>query len=554
MADTTSLAQKLFPTVERTVADSEAQYPPRRLAPGAPVTRFAPSPTGFMHIGGLFAALISERIAHQGGGVFFVRIEDTDKKREVAGATDIIRTTFAQYGINVDEGLVQTGMPLGAYGPYLQSERLDLYATCAKHLVAEGRAYPCFCTSDALAANTAAQEAQKVRPGYRGAWARCRTRSVEEAYALIQAGTPYVIRLRSEGDFDHRKVSVEDSIKGTLALPENDLDTVLLKSDGYPTYHFAHIVDDHFMHTTHVIRGDEWLSSTPLHLELWNAFGWTAPHYGHIAPIQKVDAGGKRKLSKRKDPEADMRYYDEKGYPAQAVIEYLLNLANSNFEDWRKEHPTSDYREFSFSLNKLNVSGALFDEAKLMSISKELIACMPVEEMYTRMTAWLTVHDSALYDIVTTDPAYTQSILGIEKEGAKRKDIRAWSDARDELAYFFDTDFRVDTALLTSDTPKEVVIEVFNRFLETYDPSDDASVWFGKVQTIATTLGYAENLKAFKQNPTAYKGHVGSIAQLLRIAVTSKTKTPDLHTVMHVLGEERVRNRIQTCTTALTTV
>ncbi len=545
MADTTLLAEALFPHVTRLGADLEIQYPPRNLPTGAAITRFAPSPTGFMHIGGLFAALISERLAHQSEGVFFVRIEDTDKKREVEGATDIIRTTFAEYGIVVDEGLVRTSESVGAYGPYLQSERLDLYAICAKHLVAIGRAYPCFCTSEELAANTATQEAQKIRPGYRGQWARCRTHTVDEALARVRAGAPYVIRLRSEGTFDYHKVTVDDCIKGSLSLPENDLDTVLLKSDGYPTYHFAHIVDDHLMYTTHVIRGDEWLSSTPLHLELWSAFGWTAPRYGHIAPIQKVDGGGKRKLSKRKDPEANMAYYAEKGYPVPAVIEYLLNLANSNFEDWRKEHPATDYRKFPFSLKKLNVSGALFDEVKLMSISKELIAALPVEEMYTQMTTWLTVHDSALFDVVTNDAAYTKSILGIEKEGAKRKDIRAWSDAREELIYFFDTGFAVDTTLLTSDTPKEIVVEVFDRFLETYDPSDDATVWFGKVQAIAAALGYAENLKAFKQNPTAYKGHVGTIAQILRIAVTGKTKTPDLHTVMTVLGAERVGTRIR---------
>jgi glutamyl-tRNA synthetase len=546
MNDHIALAEALFPDVSQTLGDLTARYPGRTLVGDARVTRFAPSPTGFMHLGSLLTSLISERVAHLSGGVFYLRIEDTDKKREVEGTIDIIVNSLRTYHIPIDEGEVEQGKEVGAYGPYKQSERLDMYRACVKHLVETGRAYPCFCTTEELSALSAQQEEQKIRPGYRGKWATCRTKSVEEALALVHAGTPYVLRLRSEGNFDH-KIPVLDLIKGQLSLSENDLDVVLLKSDNYPTYHLAHVVDDHFMGTTDVIRGDEWLSSTPLHMELWNAFGWSAARYGHMAPIQKIDEGSRRKLSKRKDPEANLAYYEEKGYPPEAVIEYLLNLANSSFEDWRKEHVTDSVATFPFSLKKLNNSGALFDEVKLESVSKEVIARMSTDETYERIVAWLTRHDSAFYTIITSDPVYTKKILSIEKDTTKRKDIRYWSDVRGETTYFFDVCFVTDETLV--DMVRQLVAgddakKILDLFVETYNPIDDRELWFAKVKQIASALGYAEGVKEYKKDPTSYKGHVGTISQVLRIAMTGKTNTPDLHDIMSVLGSERVHARI----------
>lgn len=545
MNEQQTLAGVLFPATTRTLADVQKEYPPRTLGAGASVTRFAPSPTGFMHIGGLLSALISERLAHLTAGVFYVRIEDTDKKREVEGAVAIITESLRAYGITVDEGETGAG-EVGAYGPYKQSERLDLYRIAVRHLVEQGRAYPCFCTSEELSAVSKQQEEEKIRPGYRSKWAVCRTRVIEEQVRLIQEGNSYVLRLRSEGNFDH-KVAVPDLIKGQLSLSENDLDVVLLKSDGYPTYHLAHIVDDHCMGTTDVIRGDEWLSSTPLHLELWSAFGWTTLRYGHIAPIQKIDDTGRRKLSKRKDPEANLAYYAEKGYPPQAVIEYLMNLANSNFEDWRKANPGADYRTFPFSLKKLNNSGALFDEVKLSSISKEIIAQMSVDEQYDHMTAWLTAHDPVYGGVFVQNPAYTLQVLSIEKETNKRKDIACWSDTKAETAFFFDACFATDETLSTAigaQVAQGDVPQILDLFVQSYDISDDRDQWFAKVKDIATTLGYAPGVKEYKSNPDSYKGHVGSISQVLRIVVTGKTKTPDLHDIMQVLGKERVLRRV----------
>jgi len=545
------LIDRLLPGGLSSPEELEQKYPPRSLPKDAMVTRFAPSPTGFLHLGSLYASLFSERMAHQSGGVFYLRVEDTDKAREISGAMDLVIRSLREYGVNADEGPTLEGSENGAYGPYLQSARENIYKAFIKELLIKGLAYPCFCTTEELDAQHKEQEEKGIRPGYYGEWAKWRDRSSEDIWAAIGEGKPFVIRFKSHGNFEN-KIKVNDILKGDMELSENDQDIVILKSDGrLPTYHLAHVVDDHLMRTTHVTRGDEWLSSLPLHLELFRAFGWEAPKYGHLAPIQKMDGSSKRKLSKRKDPEANIAFYGEKGYPNEAVIDYLLNLSSSDFEAWRKENPVKDGREFKLTLERMaKSSGPLFDFQKLDDISKETISHFPADEVCRRGLVWAEKDDPELFLEMQKNKEYAVAIFGIEREGVERprKDIARWSDLRPEISYFFDQMFSLDneqtTVLLNGITPEDIRA-IISSFLETYSEADTKDEWFAKVKTLGVKLGFAESAKEFKLNKEKYKGQVGDVAKVLRVLLTGRTNTPDLHSIMKVMGRERVEKRLK---------
>ena len=546
--DNKELAEKLFPHSQFTLEDWEKKYPPRSLAEGAPVTRVAPSPTGFMHIGGIFAALISERFSHQQNGIFYLRIEDTDKKREVAGAVELIIEALQRYSLKINEGELELNKEVGAYGPYRQSRRAEIYQTVAKYLVEQGLAYPCFCSPEDLSEIAKQQGAEKLRPGYYGPWAKCRAKSDPEIAKLLEKARPFAIRFKSDGNF-LRKITVQDLIKGKKVLPENDLDVVLLKSDGLPTYHFAHVVDDHLMRTTHILRGDEWFSSWPLHLQIFAALGWTPPLFGHIAPIQKTENNSRRKLSKRKDPESSVEYYEKDGYPQEAIIEYLLNLANSDFEDWRAKNPAADSRQFALRLAKINQSGALFDLVKLQDISKNLIAKMSAPHASQAALAWVKKYDQDLAKEMAKDSNYLEKVFNIERGGAnQRKDIAKWSDSRNEIGYFYDAIFEKTALawpkLLPQLGPAEVKI-VLDKFLASFNIADNQADWFSKIKQIAVDLGYAPDLKTFKQSPDQYKGYVADVAKILRVFLTGKAATPNLYEIIQVMGEKTVVARLK---------
>ncbi len=542
MSDYKKLAELLFPDCSKTPEEYEAFYPPRALGEGARVTRFAPSPTGFLHIGGLFASLAAERAAHLSGGVFFLRIEDTDKKREVEdGVTGIIKG-LESFHISFDEGMTGPVADRGAYAPYLQSRRAAIYASCARRLVELGLAYPCFCGEAELQAIRAEQEAKKELPGYYGAYAKCRDLPFEAVEARVKAGESYVIRLRSPGRAD-RRVSFKDGVKGKIEMPENTMDIVLLKSDGIPTYHFAHAVDDHFMRTTDVIRGDEWVSSVPVHLQLFEVLGYKPPRYAHISPIMKEDGGAKRKISKRKDPEAAVSYFVDEGYPAESVLEYLLTLLNSNYEDWRRANPALPYTDFPFSLSKMSSSGALFDMAKLMDLSRNVIARMTAQEVYDGVTAWAQIYDAELFTLLSRDRAYAEGIFAIDRGGAKpRRDIAKWSDVRQWLSFFYDELWNGEYDELGNMT-REDARKIIEAYCAVYDVSDDKDTWFNKIKALCEPLGFAREVKTYKKNPDAYKGHVGDVSGVLRLALTGRRQTPDLCSIMALFGRERCQAR-----------
>lgn len=543
------IIEKLFPEELPSISEIEKRYPSRELKEGAMVTRIAPSPTGFMHVGSLYTALISERLAHQSGGVFFLRIEDTDKKREVEGASDLITKSLNYYGIRIDEGEITPGSEIGQYGPYKQSERAKLYKSYVKSLVEKGLAYPCFCSHEELEEMRSMQEVQGVRPGYYKQWAKWRDKSEQEVMQALEEGRPFVIRFKSEGDFNN-KIVVNDALKGTREISENDQDVVIMKSDGLPTYHMAHIVDDHLMGTTHVLRGDEWFSSTPLHLQLFEAVKWAPPVYGHISPIQKMEGSSKRKLSKRKDPEANVAYYEEQGYPQDAVIEYLLNLANSSFEDWRMVNPSKNNSEFNLAFNKLSSSsGALFDFNKLNSTSKEVIARYSAEEVFVKSLEWAKRYDLELANMMSNDSEYTKKILNIERgsETKVRKDISKWFDVRKEIEYFFDEKFyltKEDAIQYLSGISLSDIRKIVELFVQNYNENDSREIWFEKIKEIARQTGYAENGKDFKKNPEKYKGNVADVAKIFRVLLSGRTQTPDLHSIMQVMGKDRVFKRL----------
>lgn len=530
------LADLLFSHIIKTPADVEAQYPPRGIE--GCVTRFAPSPTGFMHIGGLFAGLICQRVAHQTGGVFFLRIEDTDKKREVEGGVEEIVNSLSAFGIHFDEGATSSTTEKGAYGPYRQSHRAEIYQTFAKSLVEQGKAYPCFCTEEELNEIRAKQEAVKANPGYYGEWAVHRDMPFEQVKDLVEKGVPYVLRLKSNGSLD-KKVQCKDAIKGKIEMPQNDQDIVLLKSDGIPTYHFAHAVDDHLMGTTDVIRGDEWLSSLPVHLQLFYELGWKAPRFAHIAPVMKLEGTSKRKLSKRKDPEAAVSYYHQMGYPADSVIEYLLNLANSSYEDWRRQNPDAPHEDYVLDMKKMSVSGALFDIIKLNDISKTVISKMPAEKVYDMTLEWAKKYDEEFATLLEADKDYAVKILAIGRGGKKpRKDIAKWSDVKDYMAFFYDSLFEA------SQPESDVDSDIITNYVKVFDINDEKDTWFAKIRDMSESMGYAGDMKAYKAEPEKYKGNVGDVSTIIRIAVTNRSNTPDLYDIMQILGEDKVKARL----------
>ncbi len=541
--DNKKLAELLFGHITKTPEDIEADYPRRKLPEGAKVTRFAPSPTGFLHIGGLFAAFVSERAARKSGGLFFLRIEDTDKKREVEnGVTGIVKGLQA-FGINIDEGMLTETESIGEYGPYTQSQRKDIYQVFAKSLLEKGLAYPCFCTAEELDEIRKEQEQNKQNPGYYGSFAKCRSLSFEEIEANIKAGKPYVLRLKSPGKEDAR-ISFKDAIKGEIEMPQNVQDIVILKTDGVPTYHFAHAVDDHLMGTTDVIRGDEWISSAPVHLQLFELLGFETPQYAHISPIMKEDeeTGGKRKLSKRKDPEAAVTYYHEVGYPKEAVLEYLLTIANSDYEEWRSENPDADNNEFGFSLARMSKAGALFDLLKLNDISKNYICRLSKEEVFDRTLSWAQEYDADFAARLLEDKDYSTRIFGIERGNEKpRKDIAKWQDTVEYTRYFFS---RPESYEWAENLSKEDTIEILNTYKTVYSADETAEEWFPKVREMAESLGYAKAPKLYKKDPDAYKGHVGDVASAIRVAVTGRRNTPDLYEILGTLGYDEFLARI----------
>ncbi len=540
--DHIKLAQLLFPHITKTAQEyREEIYPPRKLPEGAMVTRFAPSPTGFLHIGGVFTTLVNERCAHQTGGVLMLRIEDTDKKREQQDGISAILSGLDSFGIRFDEGVLKEGEQ-GAYGPYTQSHRAEIYQAFCKDLVERGLAYPCFCTEEELAEIRKRQELDKALPGYHGAYARCRELTYEQIEEKIKAGMSYVMRLRSPGRPGGR-VKYKDVIKGQIEMDENIVDIVLLKSDGIPTYHFAHAVDDSLMGTTHVIRGDEWVSSVNIHLQLFQVLGMKPPKFAHVAPVMKEEDGSKRKLSKRKDPEAAVSYFVEEGYPKESVIEYLLTLANSTYEDWRRANKDLPYTEYKFRLDKMGQSGALFDLKKLHSVSAEVISRFDAAKVAALAADWAKEHDPELYDCLSADPAYAEGLFAIDRGGKKpRKDIAKWSDVRAYCSYFYDALFERGETLEMDPALQKQVLEAY---LPVYDPADGRDEWFERMKRLCPALGFAPEVKEYKAAPESYRGHVGDVSAVVRMAVTGRKNTPDLCAVMALLGKDRCTARIR---------
>ena len=554
--DYNKLAELLFPNVKETPEQTDARFPQRQLPEGAKVTRFAPSPTGFVHFGGLFPTTVGERLAHQSGGVFFLRIEDTDNKREVDGAAEGLIKTLAHYGINFDEGAVldENGniCAKGNYGPYKQSERGPLYHVYAKQLVKEGKAYPCFTTEEELSELNKADKKAEIKAkdwheedveARRAAVEAQRNITMDEIEANLAAGNPFVLRLRAEYD-PEKKVIVNDLVKGKLEIPMNDEDFVLLKSDGIPTYHFAHAVDDHLMGTTHVIRGEEWLPSLAKHVMLFNYLGFKMPKYLHIAQLMRLgEDGSKKKLSKR-DMGANMDDYSRIGYAPECVMEYVMTLLNSNFEEWHMQNPEKPYTDFPFSIKKMSTSGCLFDFEKLNDVSKNVISKWSAERVYDELTQWAKDYDPEFASELEADSAKAISILAIGRGGKKpRKDFAVWSQVKDYMGFFYDKFFEIKDQY-PENFDRSDIKETLTRFLATYDTADDMNAWFDKVKAIADSLGYASDMKAYKANPESFKGSVADISMFIRVAVTGKFNAPDLYTSMQIMGRETVEKRI----------
>lgn len=541
--DYNRLAELLFPDVTETADDIEKRYPPRELPEGAVVSRMAPSPTGFVHLGNLVQGLTSERMTHQTGGVLYLRVEDTDAKREVPGAVKVLIETLRHYHIAFDEGATVDG-DSGEYAPYTQSRRAAIYHVFAKKLVSEGKAYPCFCTEDELSAMHERQESLKANFGYYGEYALWRDRPIEEIEAKLSEGAPWVLRFRSSGSIEN-KIKFTDLIKGSLELTENDIDHVLLKSDGIPTYHFAHAVDDHFMRTTHVVRGDEWLPSLPFHLQLFSALGFKPPKYLHIGPLMKMDGESKRKLSKRKDPEFALTYYKEAGYPVESVYEYILGILNSNFEDWRRANPDAPTDDFKFSYKKMNPAGSLFDAAKLHDVSKNVISRMSAEKVYSLTLEWAKEYDPEFASELEANADTAVRIFAIGRGGKKpRKDIAVWRDARPYMGFFFDRFFALEDAY-PENVPDDDRRAILSDFAEAYSAKMTSDEWFAAVKEIAERHGYTTDMKAYKADPSAFKGSVADVSTVIRVAVTGKRNSPDLCEVMAILGEDRSRARLE---------
>lgn len=547
--DNNKLAELLFPAIDKTPEDYETIFPKRDLPEGAMVTRLGPSPTGFIHLGNLYGAFVDERLAHQSNGVFYLRIEDTDDKRYVEGAVETIINSLRFFDINFDEGALLDGEK-GIYGPYFQSKRGEIYQCFVKDLVKKGLAYPCFLTEDELAEIRAAQEAAKETTGIYGKYAeKSRNLSYEEIEANIKAGKPYVVRLKSSGNHDLpseeiRHIKVEDAIRGTLSMPENDQDIVILKATGIPTYHFAHVIDDHFMRTTHVVRGEEWLMSLPVHVELFEKLGFDMPVYCHTAQLLKLDNGNKRKLSKRKDPELSLDYYRQEGYHPQAVKEYLLTILNSNFEEWRIANPDAPAEDFRFTTEKMSSGGALFDLNKLNDISKDVLVKIPAKDLCAFLIGWAKEFRPEILPLLEGHEEYIEKILDLGRDGKKpRKDFICAKQIFEFISYFFDDHFVIEDSI-PEEVSDEDAAEILRKYLETYDHSDDQSQWFDKIRAIGEELGYAAKPKDFKKNPDQYKGHVGHVSTVIRIAVMGRSQSPDIWEIQQILGEDRTRERI----------
>lgn len=539
------LADLIFPNITKTIEDYEKIYPKRDLPEGAMVTRFAPSPTGFVHMGSLLASFISSKAAKDTKGVFYLRIEDTDQKREVPNGIEGIVKDLQNFEIKIDEGALSRTESIGAYGPYIQSERREIYQAFIKHLLEVGMAYPCFCSEDHLKEIREMQEATKSRIGYYGRYAVCRNLKIEEAYNRIKNGEKFIIRLKSPGDFE-KKIIVNDLVKGKIEFPENDLDIVIMKSDGLPTYHFAHLVDDHLMRTTHVTRGDEWVSSLPVHIQLFQMFGFEPPKYAHLSPILKQEGETKRKLSKRKDPEAAMSYYAELGIPIKAVHLYLMTIANTNFEQWYDQNKDKTLDDFKFDFKKISASGSLFDVEKLINISRNYISFLSAEEVYENVLNWSATYDKELHELLEKYKEYTINIFSIERYQKKpRKDYESWSSIKKNIWYMYDelfTNVEYDFQKITDD--KEIS-KILKTYLEKYyQENDDKDTWFNKIKELTDELGYCSNMKEYKENPDNYKGSVADISTVIRVALTSSSMTPDLYEIMKLLGKERITSRI----------
>ena len=542
------LANLIFPDITETVEDLEKRYPPRNLGEGSEVTRFAPSPTGFLHTGSLFTALIAYTIAHQSNGVYFFRLEDTDQKREIEGSGKELCDQLKRFGVVQNEGYFGDHEE-GNYGPYVQSKRADIYKTCIKELIRRGRAYPCFCSSSDLDLLRQTQEANKVIPGYYGEYAKCRYLSIDEAYEKIKNGEKYVIRFKSEGNHLNY-VRVHDLVRGDLALSENDQDIVIMKSDGLPTYHFAHLCDDHFMHTTVVTRGEEWISSLPIHLDLFNTMGFEAPKYAHLPVIMKLDNGNKRKLSKRKDNEAAVSFFLEQGYPIEGFVKYLLTIANSNFEEWLLANPREDVSKFKMTFEKMSLDGALFDLPKLQNICKEVLAYYSKEKFVSLCKEWAKEYSKELYDLIESDEEKFTKIINIEREQEKpRKDYEKYSDVLPKISFFYNSYYgkmmEEKTLEWNPFIDRNLIKEMLEEFKSSMDYSLDEQAWFASLKALGVKHGFAENFKLYKKDKDAYKGHVGDVAEMVRIALTSSKQSPNLYQVLHILGKEEVDRRIE---------
>ncbi len=542
MTDFIKLADLLYPDCKLTAKEAEAKFPKRNLPEGACVTRLAPSPTGFVHLGNLFPAMTSERLAHQSGGTFILRIEDTDQKREVEGAVEMLLSSLERYNIVFDEGATADGEK-GDYGPYYQRQRAKIYQAFAKKLISEGKAYPCFCSEERLEEMRKKQESKKDNFGYYGEYAACRNLSYEEIEEKIKNGEKFVLRFRSEGDITKTE-HIDDLIKGRLEFPENNIDHVMLKSDGIPTYHFAHAVDEQMMGVTHVVRGEEWLATLPFHVQLFKALGFPLPKYMHVAQLMKLDNGTKRKLSKRKDPEASLDFYYKEGFSKDSVKEYIMTLLNSNFEEWRIANPTADFDEFKFTAEKMSVSGCLFDMDKLIDVSRNTISLMSAEEVYEQVTAWAKDNDQKLFEKFSEDKEKAIKILSIGRGGEKpRKDIAKFSEVHDYVSFFYD-----DLFYKKDELPENVEIadrnEILTLFSQSYNENDTQEEWFNKMTEIAEKLGFAPKTKLYKKNPEDYKGHIGDVSMVLRVAVTGRRNSPDLYEIMKILGKDKVVERL----------
>lgn len=540
------LAELIFPNITKTIEDYEKIYPERNLDDGAMVTRYAPSPTGFIHIGALLSSFTNNVFAKETNGKIFLRIEDTDTKRTIDNGINEIINGLKEFNVIFDEGPISETESSGIYGPYIQSERREIYEAFVKHLIKIGKAYPCFCTTEEIEEIRHEQELSKNRIGYYGNYARCRNISNDEAAKRIKDGKPYIIRFRSNGDYN-KKIICHDEVRGDIAFPENDLDIVIYKADHLPTYHFAHLVDDHLMRTTHVIRADEWVSSLPLHYQLYQAFGFKPLKYAHISPLAKIDSetGGVRKLSKRKDPECAMSYYHKLGIPYEAVRLYLATITSSGFEEWYLHNPDSKIEDYKFEFKKMSKSPALFDLEKLNNISKNYISRLSKDEIYTQAKTYLNQYDKDFYNLFTMDEDYTKRILNIEREKKKpRKDISAYSNIKDIIWYMYDELYTNLNYEWQSINDMNEIKNILNTYKDYYDENDDQETWFNKIKEVCDKLSYASDMKDYKVNKDKYKGNIADVSTVIRVALTTKYMTPDLYEIMKILGKERVLERI----------